>query len=229
MLLHVVFPISHLSICPYNTKRISRCAYTLRSAFMFGDSATKLVANASRAIRLDTWPPYETERVQAVLRETCALDEASKELLETHGGSTFSQTQYPGVATHLLVQHLCKLRNKRCLLAYHRARAMRLAYVCWTDPLQAVIDPGLLAPAERVYLRAYTSLCSYYMQQWPGIDFGGALEPPSDLYVNVRVLQEIGEIQTEYGAITLNKNSQFFLRLSDVEGLLRQGYLQRVS
>lgn len=166
---------------------------------MFGDFAAKLIADTSRAIRLDTWPPYETERVQAVLREICALDEASRELLEAHGGTTFSQTEYPGIAAHLLVQYLCKLRNKRCLLAYHRARAIRLASTCWSDPLQAVVDSGLLSAAERTYLRAYTSLCSYYMQQWPGIDFGGALEPPNDLYVNVRVLQDVGEIQTEYG------------------------------
>ncbi|KAG4302838.1 hypothetical protein PCANB_000798 [Pneumocystis canis] len=194
---------------------------------MIGDLATKLMFEAHRAMRLDVLPAYETERVQAIVREISALEEASKELLNKHGGETFSQIQKPDIAIHLLIQHLCKLRNKRCLLAYHHVRITRLAEACWTNTFS--LDSVLLLPSERTYLRAYTSLLSYYTRHWPGIDFTGILEPPTDLYVNVRVLRDIGEIQTEYGAITLNKNSQFFLRLTDVEGLVRQGYLQKVS
>ncbi|KAL9098204.1 MAG: hypothetical protein Q9163_006093 [Psora crenata] len=38
-----------------------------------------------------------------------------------------------------------------------------------------------------------------YKGQWTDIDLTGSLEPPRDLFVDVRVLKDAGEIQTEYG------------------------------
>ncbi|QSL66308.1 hypothetical protein MERGE_000686 [Pneumocystis wakefieldiae] len=197
---------------------------------MFGDLATKLILDARRTQHLSQLPCYQTDLVQLVVKETDALSEASKELLAIHGGPGFSPSENPGIATHLLIQHLCQLRNKRCLMAYHHTRLSRLNHISWfeVNPFSIPWVATSLSPDERLYLRNYINLLTHFKSQWMGIDFSGDLEPPKDLYINVRVLQDIGEIQTEYGAITLNKNSQFFLRQSDVEGLIRQGYLQRV-
>jgi len=76
--------------------------------------------------------------------------------------------------------------------------------------------------------------------RWTDVELGGSLEPPRDLYVEVRVLKDAGEIQTEYGyvrrlnelmsrVITLTKNSQLYVRQADVERLIQQGYLQRID
>ncbi|OKL60223.1 DNA replication complex GINS protein psf1 [Talaromyces atroroseus] len=86
-----------------------------------------------------------------------------------------------------------------------------------------------LSPEEEEYFRLYSEMLAAYKGQWTDIDLTGSLEPPKDLFIDVRVLKDAGEIQTEYGAINLTKNSQFYVRQGDVERLIAQGYLQRLS
>ncbi|OAG37227.1 hypothetical protein AYO21_08526 [Fonsecaea monophora] len=86
-----------------------------------------------------------------------------------------------------------------------------------------------LSPEESSYFHAYGDLLSQYKGQWTDIDLTGSLEPPRDLFIDVRVLRDAGEIQTEYGAINLTKNSQFFVRQADVERLIQGGFLKRLS
>lgn len=86
-----------------------------------------------------------------------------------------------------------------------------------------------LSPEEDEYARLYGDMLAAYKGQWTDIDLTGSLEPPKDLFIDVRVLKDAGEIQTEYGAITLSKNSQFFVRQGDVERLIKQGFLQKLS
>ena len=42
------------------------------------------------------------------------------------------------------------------------------------------------------------------------------------MHLQVRCIQDVGEIMTENGVIKLDKDSQHFLRRSDVEPLIRQ-------
>ncbi|KAL0260833.1 DNA replication protein psf1 [Diplodia seriata] len=144
-------------------------------------------------------------------------------------------------------------RNKRCLLAYHRTRSDKLEEMCWNgidvlerqQQMQQQQQQGQqaggkdlsgdmgsgssLSPEEEEYVRQYSDLLAAYKGQWTDIDLTGSLEPPRDLFIDVRVLKDAGEIQTEYGAITLTKNSQFYVRQGDVERLIQQGYLQRLT
>ncbi|CAK7263143.1 DNA replication protein psf1 [Sporothrix epigloea] len=86
-----------------------------------------------------------------------------------------------------------------------------------------------LSPQEEDYVRQYSNLLAAYKGQWTDIDLTGSLEPPRDLFIDVRVLKDAGEIQTEYGSITLSRNSQFYVRQGDVERLIAQGYLQKLG
>lgn len=113
-------------------------------------------------------------------------------------------------------------RNKRCLLAYHRVRSDKLEEICWNG--KEVVDqelqshngsrqggverPGMsaeagnassLSPEEEEYVRQYGDMLAAYKGQWTDIDLTGSLEPPRDLFIDVRVLKDAGEIQTEYG------------------------------
>jgi len=110
-------------------------------------------------------------------------------------------------------------RNKRCLLAYHRVRTEKIEEAVWAgkDPLeswsgtpnQGNVEPAEggagsagssnLSPEEEEYARAYGELLAAYKGKWTDIDLTGSLEPPRDLFVDVRVLKDAGEIQTEYG------------------------------
>lgn len=56
-----------------------------------------------------------------------------------------------------------------------------------------------LSPQEEDYVRQYSDLLAAYKGQWTDIDLTGSLEPPRDLFIDVRVLKDAGEIQTEYG------------------------------
>ena len=131
----------------------------------------------------------------------------------------FNPADDPATACALLVDHLSMRRNKRCLLAYHRVRAERLEQMCWDgkDPLeqqqanqnqQPRAESGAetaaessLSPEEEEYFRQYNDMLSAYKGQWTDIDLTGSLEPPKDLFIDVRVLKDAGEIQTEYGYV----------------------------
>lgn len=106
-------------------------------------------------------------------------------------------------------------RNKRCLLAYHRVRAEKLEQMCWDgkDVLEqqgrngddstegADGNESSLSPEEQEYFRQYNDMLAAYKGQWTDIDLTGSLEPPKDLFIDVRVLKDAGEIQTEYGYV----------------------------
>ncbi|KAF2279487.1 PSF1 domain-containing protein [Westerdykella ornata] len=212
---------------------------------MYGEIGNKLVQHAKRTQSLAHLPPYQTEMVRAVTREVRDLDKDVAAILEPFAGS-FNPSTEPATACALLVNHLCMRRNKRCLLAYHRVRSDRLEEMCWNgvDVLERQYQQqqnsnrpagegdgssSSLSPEEEEYVRQYSDLLAAYKGQWTDIDLTGSLEPPKDLFIDVRVLKDAGEIQTEYGAITLTKNSQFYVRQGDVERLISQGYLQRLS
>ena len=58
-----------------------------------------------------------------------------------------------------------------------------------------------LSPEEEEYVRQFGDLLSAYKGQWTDIDLTGSLEPSRDLFIDVRVLKDAGEIQTEYGYV----------------------------
>lgn len=107
-------------------------------------------------------------------------------------------------------------RNKRCLLAYHRIRTDKFDRLVWQGvdlvsndvnhegrqpDAQQPEDENSLSPEEEEYVRLYGDLISAYKGQWSDIDLTGSLEPPKDLFIDVRVLKDAGEIQTEYGYV----------------------------
>ena len=217
---------------------------------MYAEAAQKLVLDAKRTYALPQLPPYAATTVRVVTKEVRDLDREVTQLLAPYSNtqsqtpdgtqikSSFNPADDPATACALLVNHLSMRRNKRCLLAYHRTRTEKLEEMCWAgvDVSAAISQPGTsttntssLSAEEEQYVHAYSDLLAAYKGQWTDIDLTGSLEPPKDVFVDVRVLRDAGEIQTEYGSITLTKNSQFYVRLGDVEGLIRQGYLQRLS
>ncbi|KAF2842347.1 GINS complex, Psf1 component [Patellaria atrata CBS 101060] len=207
---------------------------------MYGELGNKLVQHAKRTLTLPHLPPYAAEIIRSMIREVRELDRSVTSTLTSLGGS-IDPSSDPATACQVLVNYLCMRRNKRCLLAYHRVRADRLEEMCWSgvDVLErsaaqrqegaSDAEGSSLSPEEEEYARRYGDLLAAYKGQWTDIDLTGPLEPPRDLFIDVRVLKDAGEIQTEYGAITLTKNSQFYVRQADVERLIAQGYLQRLS
>ena len=154
-------------------------------------------------------------------REVRDLDKDVSDILAPYAGS-FNPASEPATACSVLVNHLCMRRNKRCLLAYHRVRSDKLEEMCWSgrdvmDIEQQQHGPqgngegsamasetgagsqSSLSPEEEEYVRQYGDMLASYKGQWTDIDLTGSLEPPRDLFIDVRVLKDAGEIQTEYG------------------------------
>lgn len=174
------------------------------------------VHHAKRTQNLAHLPPYQTELVRAVTREVRDLDKDLTSMLESFEGS-FEPHADEAKSCTMLVNHLSMRRNKRCLLAYHRTRTDKLENLVWKGedvvdlPGQQVLGnggPGLanvdggsssLSPQEEDYVRQYSDLLAAYKGQWTDIDLTGSLDPPRDLFIDVRVLKDAGEIQTEYG------------------------------
>ena len=139
-------------------------------------------------------------------REIRELNDSYEPLYAAISSGTDSSPD-PATITTMFIDNLCMRRNKRCLLVYHRVRAERLENAVWAgrDVLEGSSTEGAeneasaLSPEEEEYVREYAELVASLKGKWEDVDLGGTLEPPVDLFVDVRVLKDAGEIQTEYG------------------------------
>ncbi|CAI4055013.1 hypothetical protein N7582_000224 [Saccharomyces uvarum] len=208
---------------------------------MYGDLANKLVLEAKRTKQLYTrnnhnakLPMYHEDIIRNILKEISNLRKNTEYLKEQQQlgklDDKVAKCQY-------FVTLLCMERNKRCLLAYQKLRTDMLDSMAWNnnglDLMNSIAfsqqDTNDLSHQEQEYLKEYSDLITDLKSgDLADIDLSGSLVPPSDVFIDVRVLKDAGEIQTEYGVFNLIKDSQFFVRQSDVERLIQQGYLQKI-
>ena len=69
-----------------------------------------------------------------------------------------------------------------------------------------------LSHNEQEYMGQYTNLVDEMSSEsglWSTIEVMGNMNPPSDIFIDIRVLKDIGEIQTEYGTSNFVKDLQF--------------------
>lgn len=194
---------SSIIAVPQYVLRTLTQARTLLPSFYLSDCFQ--VQHAKRTIALPTLPPYAPELVRSITREIRELN-TSYEPLFTAISSGSENSPAPATITTMFIDNLCMRRNKRCLLAYHRVRSTRLESEIWEgrDVLEengdeAEAESASLSPEEEEYVQEYTELVASLKGQWEDIDLGGSLIPPRELFVDVRVLKDAGEIQTEYG------------------------------
>ncbi|KAK9454739.1 hypothetical protein V1511DRAFT_500846 [Dipodascopsis uninucleata] len=187
---------------------------------MYGELSVKLIQDSKRTESLDVLPLYMTDLVQSIVREIRDLQRDVKILLEKQGPN-FKASQDRRVSCAIFILQLCMRRNKRCLLAYHRLRAQRIESLAWSghetnlieeedeanygdENSGAIFNDNKSAssgwhPDEEDYYRGFVDNLAELKGEWTDIDLTGSMEPPRDLFVDVRVLKDAGEIQTEYG------------------------------
>ncbi len=84
------------------------------------------------------------------------------------------------------------------------------------------INQGILSQREIDYFSQYNDILNEYNYSMD-LDLSSDIEPPKDLFIEVLVLEDCGEILTENGPVTMNKGLRPYIRRSDVEHLIRQG------
>ncbi|KAJ2004302.1 DNA replication protein psf1 [Coemansia thaxteri] len=151
------------------------------------------------------------------------------------------QTEIENTNAQTALYFLTLNRNKRCLLAYHHRRAQFLRLLLWTLHLASSMVPSSLSqrlsPEEQNYARDYARLNSSYRdavegQLCPSDSLNWTADgelPPRDLFIEVRVVKDCGEIVTENGVVNLQAGTQHYLHRSDVEHLVTIGYLEHIN
>lgn len=189
------------------------------------DTTLPLLHSTKRLLALPNLPPYATDLVRSIVREVRERDALVNSILASHAASQggesqgFDPAQDPATACRLLVEHLSMRRGKRALLAYHRARTGKIEERIWEGREEEFEARGgdasqnnrngdgganheaesNLSPEEEDYVRQYAELLAAMKGKWTDVDLTGSLEPPGDLFVDVRCIKDAGEVQTEYG------------------------------
>lgn len=119
-------------------------------------------------------------------------------------------------------------RNKRCALAYLLNRLRRIQQYRWEMGACAAahLAENMSAP-ESHFLKEYNNLVGRYSQTLD-LDLTADIQPPRDLFIEVRVRYDCGNVLTESGNVALKPGTAHFLKRSDVEHLVRQGRLEHI-
>lgn len=200
-------------------------------ATAYGQTAKGLLQSL---VGSDWMPAFDEEGVRKVLAE---MNELYTMILDTMEGEEGQVTDH-AIACGLLVQHETVNRNKRCLMAYFEHRMEKLSALRWDTGIviPAHVKP-LLSASEVEFFRKYQSeALNAYMNEPSkdtisldsiGLDLTQDLQPPKDLFVEVLVKEDCGEIMTDTGPLRLEKHSRHFVRRVQVAHLIRQGKLQQ--
>ncbi|XP_059093819.1 DNA replication complex GINS protein PSF1-like [Tigriopus californicus] len=192
------------------------------SIVMLGLKAVDLIREAARS--QGQLQPFNEDKVRQVLEEMRSLfQQNKKEVEERHSISPAIHLRHSGLE-----------RNKRCLLAYINDRAEKIRELRWQ--FGAVLPPEVksnLCEPEQQFFQKYNRELANYMRSigdGVGLDLMADLQPPKTLFIEVRCVQDYGELETEEGEIILlKKNTQHFLPRSLCEPLIRQGILTHIT
>jgi len=189
---------------------------------MYCSKAQQLLKSLNRDHCIDPVPKYNQEQVDEVINEMMTLYNLNHEAIERAD---------PSEHMAILVRHEALMRNKRCLLAYHNERLERLKKLRWD--FGTVLPDSItkcLSPSEMEWFNKYSQNLSSYMSSLAmgrGLDLTRHRRPPWKLYVQVRVLKELGQYELDDGLkVYFSKGSTHFLPLSSVENLIHQGVLE---
>ncbi|KAJ3344595.1 DNA replication protein psf1 [Kappamyces sp. JEL0680] len=98
-----------------------------------------------------------------------------------------------------MIKQLYIERAKRCVLAYQRERINRyidLFWECGATSSTVLPEKSRLAAshAETALVKDYQELVTTWKGLWLDIDVGASIIPPKDVFIEIRVLQDCGEV-----------------------------------
>lgn len=134
----------------------------------------------------------------------------------------------PSLIAGVVVYHRSIQRNKRCALAYLMNRLRRIQDYRWEAGTVATAHLAEnMSGLESHFLAQYNKILGQYCDTVE-LDLTADVQPPRDLYIEVRVLRDCGSVLTDSGPVALKPGTAHFLKRSDVEHLIRQGALEHI-
>eukprot|EP00736_Rhodelphis_marinus_P005343 Rmarinus@m.26569 len=188
---------------------------------MYGQLAAELLRDLKRSEWL---PPFQEDVIRQIVTE---IVELYADVRATFSNEELNRKD-PRVTANVLFHHYSLLRNKRAVMAYLHYRIQRIQAIRWElGNTMPESQKERLGPTEIEFFKSYNSSLGAYMEE-VNLDLTADLDPPKDLYIQVRVLESCGTIQTTSGPVTLQAGTTHFLPRSDVEHLIRSGMVAHV-
>jgi len=190
-----------------------------------GEAGTALVLELKQAEYITN---FNDELVRKVIKETNEMYEAIettiREVKQKQSNGDDDDNSSDQYAASLLVEWLTILRNKRCALAYLMNRLNRLKKIWWqSGSIMASALKEKLSSSEIGWYQEYDMLMANYMKE-TGLLVSDDQAPPKSLFVEVRCMDDVGDIVTDSGeVIQLHKNTAHYLPRANVQQLIRQG------
>ncbi|GLG92669.1 hypothetical protein R5R35_001770 [Gryllus longicercus] len=190
---------------------------------MFGQKGLELIKELNRTP--DVLPPFNDDVIRQVLEEMNALFEQNRMDLDKE-----KDANYAGVH----VRHASLERNRRCLLAYLYNRINKIRQMRWE--FGSIIPPEIkynMCEPEVQWFNNYNKILATYMRgigNKHGLNLTLDRQPPKELYIEVRCLEDYGEYEMDNGdVVTLRKGNMYLLPRGPCEQLIRQGILQHIT
>lgn len=184
---------------------------------MYAEKSKKLV----KELKTSKWlPPYNSNLITEIVTEIDLL------LLKLRESISSNQDTLSVIQANFIQ------RNKRGVLAYLNYRTYKLESLrIETGPTIPPHFSNQLCAEEIDYFRKYSALVQEYSRKVSKfIDITGDLVPPKDIYIEVKVKDDVGDINLPVaGPVTLKKNTVQLLRREDAATLVRQGVLQQTN
>jgi GINS complex subunit 1 len=170
-------------------------------------------------------PFYNTELTEDLLKDynkMCEIVEKNKKILLEEKNLELTEKSK---TVYLLTLTFAINRIFRVMLAYINNRLIRIKDKFWESGGDNPLLNEFLSENEKDFYIDYKELVSKYQDSFPvQLNLLTDLEPPKDLFIEIRVLENIGEIVNKNGEVlNLQKNSTLLVRRCDVENLLKQG------
>ncbi|URE37613.1 DNA replication complex GINS protein [Musa troglodytarum] len=126
------------------------------------------------------------------------------------------------------IHHHSLLRNKRCLMAYMQNRAEIVRSLRWQlGPVLPEEIKAKMSYSEEVYFVDHSNAIESYMSEMD-VDLTADMVPPKSPSVQVKVLDDIGDVCLGDHSISLTKDSLHSLRRTDAEPFISQGLMEEL-
>lgn len=152
----------------------------------------KLIQEAKRNQESPSIPPYRHDLIKNVLQEINTLNTPAKQSTDAN----------------IVMRRICSERSKRCVLAYQRNRMDRYRDLLWrcgasTSTILPERDRIAASTYETTFVKEYKQLVTSWKGLWLNVDVGGSMLPPKDVFIEVRILKDCGEV---YFGLTIDND-----------------------